>query len=162
VQSPCDPLIKDHTEIFYIIYKWNVPSIQCKTTLWCSNSMREVDCQSLVFINFYVPALTPCLDCIKTTLQLFENIALLQLINSITGFYKACDRTTKKTRSKIPLLAVHCCVFIHPLLSNAVYHWPIKNKQFSYCCRNRPYCCIAYQRCLPCLPFRLYNFNILF
>jgi hypothetical protein len=42
VQSPCDPLIEDHTEIFYIIYKWNVPSFQCKTRLWCSNSMRQV------------------------------------------------------------------------------------------------------------------------
>jgi hypothetical protein len=39
--------------------------------------MREVDCLSLVFIDFHVPALTPRLDCIKTALQLSEKIALL-------------------------------------------------------------------------------------
>jgi hypothetical protein len=39
--------------------------------------MREVDCLSLVFIYFYVPALTPRLDCIEAALQLSENIALL-------------------------------------------------------------------------------------
>jgi hypothetical protein len=32
--------------------------------------MREVDCLSLVFIDFYVPALTPRLDCIEAALQL--------------------------------------------------------------------------------------------
>jgi hypothetical protein len=47
--------------------------------------MREVDCLSLVFIDFYVPALTPRLDCIKTALQLSENIALLALCRIQTG-----------------------------------------------------------------------------
>jgi hypothetical protein len=79
MQSLCDPLIKDHTEIFYIIYKRNVPSIQRKKRLRGSNSVREVDCLSLIFIDFYVPALTPRLYCIKTELQLSENKALLAL-----------------------------------------------------------------------------------
>jgi hypothetical protein len=47
--------------------------------------MREVDCLSLVFIDFYVPALTPRLDCIKTALQLSENVALLGLCRIQTG-----------------------------------------------------------------------------
>jgi hypothetical protein len=34
--------------------------------------MREVDCLSLVFIEFYVSVLTTRLDCIKTALQLSE------------------------------------------------------------------------------------------
>jgi hypothetical protein len=45
--------------------------------------MREIDCLSLVFIDFYVPALTPRLDCIKAALQLSENIALLALYCSM-------------------------------------------------------------------------------
>jgi hypothetical protein len=57
--SPCNFLIEDCTEIFYAIYKWNVPSIQCKKRLRWSNSKREVDCPSLVFIDFHVPMLTP-------------------------------------------------------------------------------------------------------
>jgi hypothetical protein len=98
--------------------------------------------------------------------------------------YIALDQTTKKT----------LWLLLH---SNAVYLCctSIKNKQFSYCCRNRPhrkhgcpivagtdriennssfYCCrfqaTTLKRttkktcmwCLPCLPFRRYNFNILF
>jgi hypothetical protein len=59
VWSPCNILIEDYTEIFYIIYKWNVPSIQCKKRLRWSNSMREVDCSSLVFTDFNIPTLTP-------------------------------------------------------------------------------------------------------
>jgi hypothetical protein len=59
VWSPCNFLIEDYIEIFYTIYKWNVPSIECKKRLGCSNSMREVDCPSLVFIDFNVPKLTP-------------------------------------------------------------------------------------------------------
>jgi hypothetical protein len=74
-----------HTEIFYIIYKRNVPSIQCKKRLRFSNSMSEIDFLSLVFIDFYVPALTPRLYCIKTALQLTENIALLALCRIQTG-----------------------------------------------------------------------------
>jgi hypothetical protein len=43
--------------------------------MW-STPMREVDPLSLLFIDFYVPVLTPHLAGIKTTLQLSENIAL--------------------------------------------------------------------------------------
>jgi hypothetical protein len=39
--------------------------------------MREVDCLSPLFIDFYAPMLTPRLDCMKTALKLSENIALL-------------------------------------------------------------------------------------
>jgi hypothetical protein len=46
-------------QIFYAIYKYNVPSVQCKKRLRWSDSMREVDCPSLVFIDFNVPMLTP-------------------------------------------------------------------------------------------------------
>jgi hypothetical protein len=50
-----------------------------------STPMREVDCLSFVFIDFYVPALTPHLNCIKTALQLSENIPLLVLCRIQTG-----------------------------------------------------------------------------
>jgi hypothetical protein len=51
-------LIEYYTMIFYAIYKWNFPSIQCKNKLRWSSSMREVNCPSLVFIDFNVPMLT--------------------------------------------------------------------------------------------------------
>jgi hypothetical protein len=50
--------------------------------------MREVDRLSLLFIDFYVPVLTPRLDRIKTALQLSENIALLAFCRIETGVIK--------------------------------------------------------------------------
>jgi phosphatidylethanolamine-binding protein (PEBP) family uncharacterized protein len=46
---------------FNIIYKWDIPPIQCKKRLRWSNSMREVDSLCLVFIDFNVPTLIPFL-----------------------------------------------------------------------------------------------------
>jgi hypothetical protein len=73
--------------------------------------------------------------------QTFEMCVLKKIRRHVSYQQKTNCRNVllKETRPKIPLLAVHCCLFIHPLLSNAVYHWPIKTKQFSYCCRNRPH-----------------------
>jgi hypothetical protein len=73
VQSPCNPLIKDYTEIFYIIDKRDMPSIRCKMNLGRPKSTRKVDCLSLIFIDFYVPVLTPRLYSNETSLQLSEN-----------------------------------------------------------------------------------------
>jgi hypothetical protein len=56
---PCNFLVEDYIEIFYAIYKWNIPSFQHKKRLRLSNSMREVDCPSLIFIHFNVQMLTP-------------------------------------------------------------------------------------------------------
>jgi hypothetical protein len=36
--------------------------------------MRKLDGPSLIFINFYIPALTPHLNSIETLLQLSENV----------------------------------------------------------------------------------------
>jgi hypothetical protein len=47
MQSPCYPLIEDYTEIFYMIDKVDIPSIQCKISLkgpkYVSTYMRKVD-----------------------------------------------------------------------------------------------------------------------
>jgi hypothetical protein len=58
VQSPCNFLIENYTEIFSTICERNISSIQCKNRFGWSNSMGEVDCLSLFFIDFYVPALS--------------------------------------------------------------------------------------------------------
>jgi hypothetical protein len=50
--SPCNFLIEDYTEIFYAVYKWNIPSIQRKRKIRRPNSMRKVDCSSFLFIDF--------------------------------------------------------------------------------------------------------------
>jgi hypothetical protein len=74
VQSPCNPLIEDYSEIFYMIDEGNVPSIQYELSLRGSESVREVGGQSLILIDFNVPAITPRLNSTETSLQLSENI----------------------------------------------------------------------------------------
>jgi hypothetical protein len=63
-------LIEDYTEIFYMIDKGDSPSIQCNMSLGPPTSMRKVDGLCLIFIDFYVPALTPRLNSTETSLQL--------------------------------------------------------------------------------------------
>jgi hypothetical protein len=65
-------LIEDYTQIFYMIHKGDIPSIQCKMSLMRPKSMRKVDGLSLIFIDFYVPALTR-LNSNENLLQLSEN-----------------------------------------------------------------------------------------
>jgi hypothetical protein len=62
VQSLCKPLIEDYTEIFYNIDEGDVPSLQCKMSLRGPKSIRKVDGLNLIFIDFYVAALTPSLS----------------------------------------------------------------------------------------------------
>jgi hypothetical protein len=63
-------LNEDYTEIFYMIDKGNIPFIQRKMNhRWCK-SMRKVDGLNLIFIHFYVPALTPRLNSTDTSQQL--------------------------------------------------------------------------------------------
>jgi hypothetical protein len=57
VQTPCNSPIEDYTEMFYAIYEWTVPSIQCKMGLRRSTSTRDINYLGLL-IDFYVPALT--------------------------------------------------------------------------------------------------------
>jgi hypothetical protein len=85
MQSPCNPLIEDYTEILYIIDKGDIPSIQCKMSHEGPKSMRKVDGLSLILIDFYVPALTPRLNSTENSLQLSENIALFTVCRIYTG-----------------------------------------------------------------------------
>jgi hypothetical protein len=59
-----------------LVYKGDVPSIQCKTNLDRSISAGETDGLSLVLIDFDVPALAPRLHRSEAALELPENIAL--------------------------------------------------------------------------------------
>jgi hypothetical protein len=43
VQSLCNPHIEDYTQIFYIIDKGDIPSIQCKMSPRGPKSIRKVD-----------------------------------------------------------------------------------------------------------------------
>jgi hypothetical protein len=76
MQSPHNILIQVYTEIFYIIEDGDMPFIQCKMSVKEPKSMSKVDGLSLVFIDFYVPALTPRLNSTETSLQLSENITI--------------------------------------------------------------------------------------
>jgi hypothetical protein len=85
VQPPCIPLIEDYTEIFYMTEKENIPSIQCKMSLRGPKSMRKIDGLSLIFIDFFVLAITPYLSSTKTLLQLSENMTLFVVCHIYTG-----------------------------------------------------------------------------
>jgi hypothetical protein len=47
--------------------------------------MGKVDGLSLIFIDFYVPALTSCLKSTETILQLSENTTLFAICHIYTG-----------------------------------------------------------------------------
>jgi hypothetical protein len=62
------------------------PSIQCKISLRGPKSMRKVDGLSLIFIDFYAPALTPPLNrTTESSLQLSEKITLFAVRRTYTG-----------------------------------------------------------------------------
>jgi hypothetical protein len=57
-----------------MIDKRDISSIQCKTSLRGPKFMRKVDGLSLIFIDFYVQAITPRLNDIETTLQFYGTL----------------------------------------------------------------------------------------
>jgi hypothetical protein len=59
---PCNSLIEDYAQIFYMIVKGDIQSIQRKVSLRGPKSMRKEDGLSLIFIDFYVPGLIPRLN----------------------------------------------------------------------------------------------------
>jgi hypothetical protein len=63
IVSMCSPhienLMENYVNILNTIHERNVQSVHCKKRVRWSNSMGELACPSLVFIEFYVPALTP-------------------------------------------------------------------------------------------------------
>jgi hypothetical protein len=68
-----------------VIDEGDVPSIQCKMSLRWPKSMRNIDGLSLIFIDFYVPALTPHLSNTETSQQLSGNITLFAIYLIYTG-----------------------------------------------------------------------------
>jgi hypothetical protein len=85
VQSPCNPLIEDYTEIFYMTDEGVIPSIQCKMGPRGPNSMRKVDDLRVFLIDFNVPGFTPRPSSTETSLQLSENIILFAVCRTHTG-----------------------------------------------------------------------------
>jgi hypothetical protein len=65
--------------------KGEIPSIHCKMSLGGPKSMRKVDGLSLIFIDYYVPELTPRLNSTETSLQLSENITLFEVCRIYAG-----------------------------------------------------------------------------
>jgi hypothetical protein len=85
VQSPHNPPNEDYSQIFYMIDKGDIPSIQCMMILRGPKSMREVDGLSFILIDFYAPALTPRLNSSDRSLQLSENIIFFGVCRIYTG-----------------------------------------------------------------------------
>jgi hypothetical protein len=78
-------LIEDYTEIFYVIDKGDIPSIQYKKITRGPKSMRKVYGLCLIFIDFHVSALTPHLNSTETSLQLSEHNPFCGLWHIYTG-----------------------------------------------------------------------------
>jgi hypothetical protein len=70
-----------------MIHKGDVSFIQCKLGLGRPNWMRKVGGLSLIFIDFYVAALTPRVNSTEISLQISENI----LIFAVCGIYPLKD-----------------------------------------------------------------------
>jgi hypothetical protein len=62
-----------------MIDEGDISSIICKMSLRGPKFMRKVDGLILIFIDFYVPVLTPRLNSTETSLQLSENITLFAI-----------------------------------------------------------------------------------
>jgi hypothetical protein len=56
-EPPHNPLVEDYADVFYMIHKGDVPSVQSEMNLRRSMSMREVDGPSFILIDFNVVAL---------------------------------------------------------------------------------------------------------
>jgi hypothetical protein len=85
VWSPYNFLIEDYTEIYYTIYKWNVPSIQCRMGLRWSTYAREATPLSLILIYFNIPALTWRLHFAETAPKFPDKKPLLSNCHIQTG-----------------------------------------------------------------------------
>jgi hypothetical protein len=68
VRSPCNPLIEDYAQIFYMIDKGDILSIQCKMSLRGPKIIRKVDGLSL--------------NSTETSLQLSNLIRLIENFSS--------------------------------------------------------------------------------
>jgi hypothetical protein len=80
VHFPCKFFMENYTEVFYMIYKRDVPPFICKMSLDWSTAIGETDGMSLTFTDFYVPLLTTRLHCSETALQLSDNINSLRSV----------------------------------------------------------------------------------
>jgi hypothetical protein len=69
-----------------MITKVDIPSIRCNMSFREPKSMRNVDGLSLLFIDFYVLALTPRLSSTETSLQLSENITPFAVYHIVNVF----------------------------------------------------------------------------
>jgi hypothetical protein len=68
-----------------MIDKADVPSVQWKMRLRGPKTMRKVDGLNLIFIEFFVPVLTPSLKSTEISLQLSENITFFAVCRIYTG-----------------------------------------------------------------------------
>jgi hypothetical protein len=68
-----------------MIDEGDVPSLQCKMILRGPKSMRKLDGLSLIFIDLYVPMLTPSLSSTETSLQLSENVTFFAVCRIYGG-----------------------------------------------------------------------------
>jgi hypothetical protein len=59
---PCNLLVEDYTEVFYMIHKGDIPSVQRENNLRWSKPMREVDGLGFIFIYFNISALAQLLN----------------------------------------------------------------------------------------------------
>jgi hypothetical protein len=85
VYSPCNLLIEDYNQIFYIIDEGEIPFIQYEMSLMGRKSMGKADVLSLILIDLYVPALTPGFNSTETSLHLSENIIPFAVCHVYTG-----------------------------------------------------------------------------
>jgi hypothetical protein len=104
-----------------MIHEGDIPSIQCKMNLRGPKSMRKVDGLSLIFIDFYVPALIPRLNSTESSLQLSENVTLFAPTR-LSLYSLGTDRIENTTSNNSIVIAGSCLamtrLFIEPLPRN--------------------------------------------
>jgi hypothetical protein len=83
-------------------------------------SMRKIVGLSLIFIDFYVPALTPRLNSTETSLQLSEDITLFAVCRIYTGVIRQRDLDRHQV-PQLPFCSIRVGVRVRVTLLLAVY-----------------------------------------
>jgi hypothetical protein len=52
IKSPCNLLVEDYIEVFYMIHNVVVPFVQCEMNIRLSKSVTEVDGPNFIFFFF--------------------------------------------------------------------------------------------------------------
>jgi hypothetical protein len=93
-----------------MIHEGDIPFTQYKMSLSGPRCVSKEGGLSLIFIDFYVPALTVRLDSTETSLQLAENITLFAVCRIYTGVIRKWTYISTRCLGRIIYIHIVTCI----------------------------------------------------